>query len=166
MREFRVRRATEADAEAIVEVLEGIVSERIYTAIEKPWSAGEQRRYLLSLSPREAFHVAEIDEGTVLGYQSLELYSPILHSMAHVAQLGTFLRPDARRRGVGRALFQASLNFAGEHDFSKIVIQVRASNSGAQGFYRQLGFRECGRLSRQVRTPEHEDDEIVMEFFL
>jgi L-amino acid N-acyltransferase YncA len=164
--EFRVRRATEADAEAIVEVLEGIVAERTYTAIENPWSAEKQRQYLLSLSPREAFHVAEIEERTVLGYQSLELYSPILHSMAHVAQLGTFLRPDARRQGVGRALFQASLKFAGERDFSKIVIQVRSSNSGAQAFYRQLGFRECGRLSRQVRTPEREDDEIIMEFFL
>jgi L-amino acid N-acyltransferase YncA len=164
--EFRVRRATGADAEAIVEVLEGIVSERIYTAIEKPWSVDEQRRYLLSLSPREAFHVAEIGQGTIMGYQSLDLYSPILHSMAHVAQLGTFLRPDARRRGVGQALFQASLNFAREHDFSKIVIQVRSSNSGAQAFYKQLGFRECGRLSRQVRIHEHEDDEIIMEFFL
>lgn len=86
--------------------------------------------------------------------------------MAHVAQLGTFLRPDARRRGVGQALFHASLNFARERDFSKIVIQVRSSNSGAQAFYRQLGFRECGRLSRQVRIHEHEDDEIIMEFFL
>jgi ribosomal protein S18 acetylase RimI-like enzyme len=131
-----------------------------------PWSAREMRQYLLSLSPQEAFHVAEVDQGTVVGYQSLELYSPILHSMAHVAQLGTFLRPDARRRGVGRALFQASLKFAGERGFSKIVIQVRSSNSGAQAFYRQMGFRECGRLSRQVRTTEHEDDEIVMEFFL
>jgi ribosomal protein S18 acetylase RimI-like enzyme len=121
---------------------------------------------LLSLSPREAFHVAETDEGTVLGYQSLELYSPILHSMAHVAQLGTFLRPDARRRGVGRALFHASVKFAGERGFSKIVIQVRSSNSGAQAFYTQRGFRECGRLSRQVRNPDYEDDEIIMEFFL
>ena len=103
--EFRVRKATEADAGAIVEVLEGIVSERVYTAIERPWSVEEQRRYLVSLSPREAFHVAETAEGTVVGYQSLDLYSPILHSMAHVAQLGTFLRPDARRRGVGQAMF-------------------------------------------------------------
>jgi L-amino acid N-acyltransferase YncA len=164
--EVRVRRATEADAEAIVDVLEGIVSERIYTAIERPWSVDDQRRYLLSLSPREAFHIAEIHQGTVIGYQSLDLYSPILHSMAHVCQLGTFLRPDARRRGVGQALFQASLKFAHERKFSKIVIQVRASNSGAQAFYRQLGFRECGRLSRQVRIHDHEDDEIIMEFFL
>jgi L-amino acid N-acyltransferase YncA len=164
--EFRVRRATEADAEAIVEVLEGIVSERIYTAIEKPWSVDQQRRYLHSLSAREAFHVAEIDQRTVIGYQSLDLYSPILHSMAHVAQLGTFLRPDVRRRGVGQALFQASLNFAREHNFSKFVIQVRSSNLGAQAFYRHLGFRECGRLRGQVRIHEHEDDELIMELFL
>ncbi|HMF74579.1 MAG TPA: GNAT family N-acetyltransferase [Bryobacteraceae bacterium] len=164
--EFRVRRATEADAGAIVEVLEGIVSERVYSAIERPWPVEEQRRYLVSLSPREAFHVAETDEGTVVGYQSLDLYSPILHSMAHVAQLGTFLRPDARRRGVGQTLFQASVRFARVHGFSKIVIQVRASNAGAQAFYGRLGFRECGRLSRQVRVDQYEDDEIIMELFL
>src|ERR1700694_1051148 len=95
-----IRRATEADAEAIVSILEGIVSERIYSAIESAWSADEQRRYLASLSPRETFHVAETDAGAIVGYQSLDLYSTILHSMDHVAQLGTFLRPEARGRGV------------------------------------------------------------------
>jgi Protein of unknown function (DUF3500) len=34
-----IRKATEADAEAIVSILEGIVSERIYSAIESAWSA-------------------------------------------------------------------------------------------------------------------------------
>ena len=163
---FGVRMATAEDAEAIVAVLEGIVAERVYTAIEKPWSVEEQRQYLLSLSPREAFHVAETEQGTVLGYQSLDLYSTILHSMAHVAQLGTFLRPAARRRGVGQALFDASLRFARAHDFSKFVIQVRSSNAGAQAFYKKMGFCACGRLTRQVLINEHEDDEVLMEYFL
>jgi L-amino acid N-acyltransferase YncA len=163
---FRVRRATDADAESIVAVLEEIVSERIYSAVEKPWSVAEQRQYLLSLSPREAFHVAETDQREVIGYQSLDLYSPILSSMAHVAQLGTFLRPGARGRGVGRALFAASLTFAREHGFSKFAIQVRSSNAAARAFYQRLGFRECGRLTRQVRIHDSEDDEIIMEYFL
>ena len=126
----------------------------------------EQRRYLVSRSPREAFHVAEIDGRTVVGCQSLDLYSPILHSMAHVAQLGTFPRPEARGRGIGQALFQASLAFAREHKFSKIVIQVRLSNGSAQAFRQRMGFRECGRLRRQVRIHGMEDDEIIMELFV
>jgi hypothetical protein len=84
--QFEIRRATEADAEAIVSVLEAVVSERIHSAIERPWSTDEQQRYLASLSPRETFHVAESDVGAIVGYQSLDLYSPMLHSMAHVAQ--------------------------------------------------------------------------------
>ena len=163
---FGVRRATESDAEAIAGILEGVAGERIYTAIDRPWPPDEQRRYLRSLSPREAFHVAETDHFSVIGYQSLDLYSPTLDSMAHVAQLGTFLTPEWRRHGVGEALFEASVRFAREHGFLKFVIQVRASNAGARAFYRRLGFEDCGRLTRQVRIGDQEDDEIIMEFFL
>ena len=37
--ELAIRRAAPKDAEAIIGILEGIASERIYTAINKPWSA-------------------------------------------------------------------------------------------------------------------------------
>src|SRR5690349_6020249 len=68
--EVIIRTATADDAPAIVAVLEGIASERIYTAIDKPWSAGQQRRHLSSLSEREAIHVAEAGHQLV-GYQPL-----------------------------------------------------------------------------------------------
>ena len=161
-----IRRASEADANAIIAILEGIASERIYTAINKPWSADQQRRYLASLSAREAIHVAETEPEGIIGYQTLELWAPTLDSMAHVGQIGTFLRPEWRHRGIGEALFQTTLDFAQKHDFLKFVVQVRSSNTSAQGFYQRLGFRECGRLTRQVRIGGQEDDEVVMEFFL
>jgi ribosomal protein S18 acetylase RimI-like enzyme len=161
-----IRRASEADAEAIVAILEGIASERIYTAIDRPWSAEEQRRYMNSLSAREPIHVAENERKTVVGYHTLELWAPTIHSMTHVGQVGTFSIPGWRRQGVGEALFRRTLDFAGERDYEKLVIQVRSSNVAAQSFYKRLGFCECGRLTRQVRIGEEEDDEIVMEFFL
>ena len=161
-----IRRATEADAEAIIAILEGIASERIYTAINRPWSADQQRQYLVSLSVREAIHVAETERRAIIGYQTLELWAPTLDSMAHVGQVGTFLRPEWRRRGVGEALFQSTVDFACKCHFLKFVIQVRSSNVSAKAFYQRLGFRECGRLTRQVRIGKEEDDEIIMEFFL
>jgi ribosomal protein S18 acetylase RimI-like enzyme len=160
-----IRSATPDDAESITAVLAGIASEQVYTAISRPWSAGEQRLHLISLSPRETIYVAE-SEQRVIGYQTLELWAPTLDSMSHVGQLGTFLQPEWRRQGVGVALFQASLEFARQHEFGKFVIQVRASNTGAQRFYQRLGFRECGHMNRQVRIGGKEDDEILMEFFL
>jgi putative acetyltransferase len=162
---LQIRRASLEDAEGIARVLDAVARERIHSAIGRAWTATEQRTYLASLSTREAFHVAITASGDVIGYQSLDLYSPILASMAHVGQLGTFLLAGWRRRGVGQALFGATRRFAASTGYKKLVIQVRASNVLAQAFYRQLGFVECGRLRAQVIVDGTEDDEIVMEFF-
>lgn len=163
---FRIRRATVADADGIATVLRSVVSERVHSAIDRAWSADQQRSYLQSLSSREAFHVAIAAAGSTIGYQSLDLYSPILPSSAHVGQLGTFLLPDWRGRGVGTALFNATRRFALSAGYRKLVIQVRASNVAAQTFYKRLGFVGCGRLRAQVIIDGREDDEIVMELFL
>jgi len=60
--------------------------------------------------------------------------------MSHVAQIGTFIRPEWRRRRVGDALFRNTVDFAGANSYRKFVIQVRASNTAAVAFYSRLGF--------------------------
>jgi ribosomal protein S18 acetylase RimI-like enzyme len=154
------------DAEGLSTVLTSVVAERVHSAIDRAWTGDQQRSYLASLSSREVFHVAIAASGDMIGYQSLDLYSPVLASMAHVGQVGTFLLPEWRGRGAGQALFNATLQFAASAGYRKLVIQVRASNVSAQAFYRRLGFVECGRLRAQVIVDRTEDDEIVMEFFL
>jgi RimJ/RimL family protein N-acetyltransferase len=163
---LRIRRAAQGDAAALVRILTGIAAEGKFTAITEPWPEETQRRYLESLSAREAVHVAVDESGEVIGYQTLDLWAPTIESMGHVGQVGTFLAPDWRRRGVGQALFRTTLDFARDRGYGKFVIQVRASNAGAQGFYARLGFRECGRLTSQVRIDGREEDELLMEHFL
>ena len=147
-------------------LLEGIAREGLYTAITQPWSAEEQKRHIARLSAREAIHVAEDAGCTLIGYQVLELWAPTLASMAHVGQIGTFIRTDWRGEGVGRTLFRHTIEFARTHGYSKFVIQVRSGNITGQSFYRALGFTNCGRLARQVRIGSREEDEILMEYFL
>jgi RimJ/RimL family protein N-acetyltransferase len=163
---FHIRRATVEDAGGIATVLRSVVSERVHSAIDHAWTADQQRGYLQSLSSREVFHVAIAAAGDVIGYQSLDRYSSLLSAMAHVGQLGTFLLPEWRGRGVGQALFNATIGFAASVGYRKLVIQVRGSNASAQAFYKRLGFVECGRLRAQVVIDGREDDEIVMELFL
>jgi ribosomal protein S18 acetylase RimI-like enzyme len=158
-----IRRATASDAPGIAAVLEVIASERIHSAIDRAWSVEEERRYLESLSPREAIHVALDTDDRIVGLQVLDRWSPVLGSMAHVGQIGTFMLPAWRGRGVGRLLWAATLAFARAAGYRKLVIQVRASNSAAQTFYRGLGFQDCGRLSAQVVIDGVEDDEVLME---
>ena len=139
---------------------------RIYSAIDRAWHVDEEERYLTSLSARETLHVAIHAAKGIVGFQSLDRWSPLLPSMAHVGQVGTFLLPDWRRRGVGRMLWVATRSFARDAGYRKLVIQVRASNTGAQAFYGGLGFLACGRLTRQVLIDGVEDDEVLMEFFI
>ena len=162
---MQVRRASAEDAGGIARILDVVTAERVHSAIDRAWPTDQQRAYLASLSPREAFHVAVAPSGEIVGYQSLDLYSPILPTMAHVGAVGTFLLPGWRGRGAGRALFSATRQFAEGAGYRKLVIQVRASNQAAQRFYGRLGFTECGRLRAQVLVDGQMDDEVVMEFF-
>jgi RimJ/RimL family protein N-acetyltransferase len=163
---LEIRRATERDAEAIAQLLHTVVSERMHSAIDRAWTADEERAYIKGMSDREAMHVALADSGLVVGCQALDLYSSVLRSMSHVAQVGTFVLPSWRGRGVGQTLFQTTRRFALSAGYRKLVIQVRASNASALSFYRRLGFVECGRLERQVVIDGQEDDEIILEMFL
>src|SRR5580765_8313019 len=122
-----IRRAQPDDAAGIVAVMEVIAAERIHSAIDRSWSVDDERRYLESLSAREAIHIALDETRAIVGVQILDRWST-LDSMAHVGQLGTFLLPAWRRKGVGRELSDATLAFARAAGYRKIVIYVRASN--------------------------------------
>lgn len=163
---MQIRRAAADDAAGIAAVVSAVVAERIHSAIDRAWSTDEERRYLESLTARQAVHVAVDGASAIVGLQILDLWNPGLESMAHVGQLGTFLVPGHRGRGVGRQLWLATAPVARDAGYRKLVVQVRASNAHARGYYRGLGFAECGRLTRQVIIDDQEDDEIVMELFL
>lgn len=166
MATIEVRRAGPGDAAGIVRVLEAVAAERVFSAIDRVWPVEQEASYLASLSPREVFHVARDTVAGIIGFQSLDLWSSLLPSMAHVGQVGTFLLPHWRGRGIGRQLWNATETFAGRAGYEKLAIQVRASNVAAQRFYRALGFKECGRLTRQVYIDGIADDEVLMELFL
>lgn len=163
---YSIRRATEQDASGIAAVLEQIAAERIHSAIDQPFTVEQESEYIRSLSPREIFHVAIDESGHIVGFQSLDLWARSLNSMRHVGQIGTFLLAEWRRRGLGCELFRSTEAFARRAEYTKLLIQVRASNLAAQRFYGRLGFEECGRLRRQVRIDDVDDDEILMEKFL
>jgi len=161
-----VERAGPDDAPGIVQVLATVVAERIFSAIDTVCTVEQEASYLASLSPREALHVARDSTTGIVGFQTLDLWSTLLPSMAHVGQVGTFLLPGWRGVGVGRQLWGATEAFARQAGYEKLAVQIRASNLGAQQFYRALGFKECGLLTRQVRIDDHFDDELLMELFL
>ncbi|NDR54229.1 ribosomal protein S18-alanine N-acetyltransferase [Actinomyces sp. 565] len=68
--------------------------------------------------------------------------------------------PAARRRGVASALLEALVRVAAEAGCRAVLLEVRASNAGAQRLYTNHGFAPIGRRRRYYLAPV--EDAIVM----
>ncbi len=162
---FRVRQATVQDARAVSEVLNSVIAEGGLTIFDQPFTETEERRFIASLGSRSALFVGEAGD-EVVGVQSLDLFSGHSASLSHVATIGTWLRSDARSRGLGRLLAEESFRFAKEQGYRKIVIQVLADNHRALRFYKKLGFAEIGVAKRHVHLDGKFHDELFLEMQL
>ena len=160
-----IARATDQDAEAISSIWEVICAERIYTAVNHPFTPTQQRKYLAFLSEREGVFVAKVD-GRVVGFQSLDLFAKYTDSFDHVGVIGTFILPEWRRNGIAQRLAEYVIEFARNNHYEKFVIYVRAGNKKAQAFYKCLGYRQKGVLTNQVKIDGQYEDEVFMELLL
>jgi GNAT superfamily N-acetyltransferase len=80
---------------------------------------------------------------------------------------GTVLRvqvhPSRQGGGLGRALMEGVHEIARERGYEFIHLTARGG-TGVDGFYRQLGYREVGRLPGAIRVAPGDDrDEILMQ---
>jgi ribosomal protein S18 acetylase RimI-like enzyme len=160
-----MRRATSEDAACISAIWEIVCAERVYTAVNRPFTPQQERDYIASLSDREGVFLAEVDK-RVVGFQSLDLWAKYTDSFDHVGVMGTIILPRWRRQGIGHCLAEHVLDFARANGYEKIVVYVRAGNAGAQAFYRSLGFVPKGVLARQVKIDGQYEDEVFLELFL
>jgi len=157
-----VRKANVDDAEQVAAVLNAVIAEGKFTLFDRPFSVEEERSFILSLGTRSALYVAEIG-GEIAGVQSIDLFSNLAQSTSHVATIGTWLRGDARGRGIGRLLATESFRFAESNGYTKIVIHVLADNQRALRFYRGLGFGDIGVARKHVRLAGRFHDEVYLE---
>ncbi|TET52465.1 MAG: GNAT family N-acetyltransferase [Anaerolineales bacterium] len=144
---------------------EAVCAERVYTAVNRPFTLEQERDYIASLSDREGIFIAEVD-GQVVGFQSLDRWATYTDSFDHVGVVGTILLAEWRRRGIGRRLAEHTFDFAREKGYEKIVVYVRAGNMGAQAFYGSLSFVARGSLERHVKSDGQYEDEVFLELSL
>ena len=72
--------------------------------------------------------------------------------------------PDARRRGVGRALMNALLQHAQKAGATEIRQEIRRSNLAAQQLGRSVGFRQQGLRRDYYRVPQ--EDALLFNYLL
>jgi RimJ/RimL family protein N-acetyltransferase len=166
MDELIVREATPADAAALVELARAVGSEPEGWLISDDWrSVGEERKYLRALRryPHAAVFVAEVPEG-VVGRLSVARDS---HPASwHVADLGLMVATGFRRKGIGRALLERAIEWAGKVGVIKLELHVFPHNTAAIALYEQFGFEREGYRPRHYRRGSDYVDAILMAYFV
>jgi len=157
-----VRPADPADASALVSLADEVSAEPEGWMIWNEWrGVGDERRYLRAVRrhPDAAVLVAELD-GAIVGRLSLARdQNP---ASRHVADLGLMVDRRFRRRGIGRALLEASVEWAHEHHVTKLELHVFPWNEAAIALYEAFGFEREGVRRQHYLRPDGYADAILM----
>lgn len=146
---YSVREAAIDDAEGMADVLKDLVA------------AGKRRKACSPEFVREHYigHASQIrcavasENGLkIVGFQSLKLAWAGNPYEVRVGWgiIGTHIRPDAARKGIGRALFQFTLTAAQDHGLEGIDATIGNTNAEGLGYYDAMGFRTYRHLEGAV----------------
>ncbi|MBB3993361.1 GNAT superfamily N-acetyltransferase [Sulfitobacter undariae] len=143
---MKVRQAVLGDAGEISEFLQQLEKQGLRTL---PSDAAYVRSHYIDHADKIQCAVALAEDGTILGLQILKVASEgnVYGVTAGWGIIGTHVRPNAARRGVGKALFVATHAAAVKAELENIDASIGAANAGALSFYESIGFRT-------YRTPE------------
>ena len=162
---FVVREATPADAPALVALGAAVGREpEGWLITTTAWrSVGDERRYLRALRrhPNAAVYVAEAAEGIVGRLSVARDPHPASH---HVADLGLMVAATHRRRGIGRALLQAAVEWARVVGVRKLELHVFPHNDAAIALYRSFGFEREGYRKGHYRRAGEYVDAVLMAY--
>lgn len=162
-----IRAAEPGDAQALVQLAGEVGREEgAWLLTTEAWrSSAEERRYLRAVRrhPDAAVYVAE-EDGRLVG--RLSLARDPNPASRHVADLGLMVAASHRRRGVGRALLDAAVEWAGASGVRKLELHVFPWNTAAIRLYEDYGFRREGyRRAHYLREGE-EVDAVLMTLLL
>ncbi len=102
--------------------------------------------------PAPGHVVVAVESGVVLGTSNM--YSNRPGPGAHIASGNFMVSPQARGRGVGRALGEYLLDWARHMGYAGVQFNaVAASNAPAVALYRRLGFTIVGTVPGAFRHP-------------
>lgn len=121
-------------------------------AFTTPWSF---QSFVSELTANDNAHylVARLGE-QIIGYIGMW----IILDEGHITNIAVL--KEYRNRGIGRLLLEAMELLALQHGVGRMTLEVRVSNSVAQGLYRKIGYRPCGLRPEYYR--DNKEDALIM----
>ena len=147
-----IRRATEADLDALLDLRRRVAAEGIWIGAEAPLDEardganfGETIRSMEAGGP--VLMLVALVDGAIVG--SLYLGAPI-----GIAHLGMNIADGHRGQGIGAALLEAGIAWAREVGAHKVDLEHWPWNHAARRLYERFGFVEEGYRRRQYRRKD------------
>lgn len=141
---FEFAAMTAADLDAVLAIEQSVQA--------FPWTAGNFRDAL----------AAGYDCRVARQNGQLVAFAVLMHAVDEVQLLVIGVAPGWQRQGLGQQMLAQSMAAARQAGAARMLLEVRLSNRGAIGFYRQTGFTEIGRRRAYYPATEGREDALVM----
>jgi L-amino acid N-acyltransferase YncA len=162
--DLTVRPARAADAEAIADIYNQGIEERIATFETEPRSTEQMAAWLEEKQGRYPFIVAERN-GRVLAWAGVGQYRPRA-CYDSVAEFSVYADRLARGTGAAKAALEGLLQACEQAGFTKLVSRIFPENQRSRGLCRKLGFREVGTYLRHGKLDGQWRDTVIVERLL
>lgn len=163
-----IRPVEPEDAPAMIRYMKIMLGETpflVRTPDEFTYTPEEEARILAGRmsDPRSLMLAAELD-GEIIACADVCSHGPKRRVM-HRAELGISVRKDYWRQGIGSALMERLIAFAGEHGYEQIELTVESRNRRALSLYHRYGFRVYGTRPHGMKYPDgsYDDDYLMVK---
>jgi RimJ/RimL family protein N-acetyltransferase len=153
----------EDELHEVTEALNSVIREGKYLFMNSEITDMEEERRWFERGTKEGMRylVAKVD-GRVVGGASIH---PHTDKRSHVADYGIYIRDGYRNLGLGTVLTRELVEIAKKQELEILQLSVYATNERAFHVYKKCGYRECGRLTRDIKFLDGTySDRILMEF--
>lgn len=142
-----VRRATESDLEAILDIYNHAVVNTTATFDTVPRSLEAQESWFAAHVTPYPVIVWE-QAGEVLGWGSISPYSP-RPAYRFAGEVSVYVRDDARRHGIGEALLRELISLGATEGLHTLLGRVCAENEASCRLAEKTGFH-CAGVMEEV----------------
>ncbi len=139
---IEIRPATVADAAAIQRIYAPIVAETAISFEEMPPTADEMAERIASTLQTHPYLVA-VDGGKVCGYVYASAHAERA-AYRHSVNTTVYIASDARRLGVGRALYSELLPELKRRGFHMAFAGIALPNPASVSLHESVGFEPLG----------------------